>query len=484
MSAIFEHGYALIVGVDENKIQRLTLPDVAKDVQAVYDVLVHPERCAYNPDNVKLLKGEESTRQNILDGLYWLQEKVKGDAEATAVIYYSGHGMVDKNANQYYLVPYDIQELSRLRAHALRAEDLTAEISAVNAKRMLAILDCCHAGGMDVKDVDLEAIDDTANVEAAAFPLDLPETKSVPLFEAAPGEKSVHDLKEGDGRAILNSSTGVQSSFVRTDRAMSLFTYHLIEALTGHAPHPDDATVVYVTDVMSWVTHQVKKSAREQGRDQTPVMRTSGVFPIAQLIGGQGLAKGIGQLPPNPLEPLPPATSINQQGHVNIAGNAEIGQIGNSRKTVKKKKVDKRKRVGVQVKGDVGGDVAARDMTKQEGGVRFKGTMSGGAIVGRDQHVVQQGSSDKEELAALFTPLLQEVRQQNEAAAAQVKELQAEIARGDQADDEKMSDLIMDITEAAPAVVETLVGLFTNSIVAKAAGAGAKATLRLIQRRR
>ncbi|MFO7540175.1 MAG: caspase family protein, partial [Chloroflexota bacterium] len=325
MSTIFEHGYALIVGVNDNRIQRLALPDVAKDVQAVYEVLVHPERCAYKPENVKLLKGEESTRQNILEGLYWLQDKVKEDGEATAVIYYSGHGMVDKNTDQYYLVPYDIQELSRLRAHALRAEDLTAEISAVNAKRMLAILDCCHAGGMDVKDVDLEAIDASANVEAAAFPLELPETKSVPLFEAAPGEKSVHDLKEGDGRAILNSSTGAQSSFVRTDRAMSLFTYHLIEALTGHAPHPDDATVVYVTDVMSWVTHQVKKSAREQGRDQTPVMRTSGVFPIAQLIGGQGLSKGIGQLPPDPLEPLPPASGGMQAGGSIVTGTVTAG---------------------------------------------------------------------------------------------------------------------------------------------------------------
>jgi hypothetical protein len=70
--SVFDHGYALIVGVDANQIPRLALPAVAKDVQAVYDVLVHPERCAYNPDNVRLLKGADSTRENILDGLYWL----------------------------------------------------------------------------------------------------------------------------------------------------------------------------------------------------------------------------------------------------------------------------------------------------------------------------------------------------------------------------------------------------------------------------
>ena len=100
----------------------------------------------------------------------------------------------------------------------------------------------------------------------------------------APGAKAVSDLLEGEGRAILNSSTGSQSSYVRKDREMSVFTYHLIEALTGHAPHADDASVVYVTDVMSWVTHEVKKSAAQDTVQQTPVMRTSGVFPVAQLI--------------------------------------------------------------------------------------------------------------------------------------------------------------------------------------------------------
>ena len=184
MSDMFEHGYALIIGVDANQIPRLALPAVAKEVQAIYDVLVHPQRCAYKPENVKLLKGEQSTRDNILEELYWLQGKLKEDAAATAVIYYSGHGMVDKATEQYYLIPYNISELSRIRQFALKAEDLTAEISAMRAKRLLAILDCCHAAGMDVKDVDLAAIDSAPMVEPAAFPLDLPQTKNIPAFDA------------------------------------------------------------------------------------------------------------------------------------------------------------------------------------------------------------------------------------------------------------------------------------------------------------
>ena len=502
MSDVFEHGYALIVGVDENQIPRLALPAVAKDVQAVYDVLVHPQRCAYNPENVRLLKGGESTRDNILDGLYWLQDKVGGDAEATAVIYYSGHGMVDNNTSQYFLIPYNISDLSRIRRFALQAEDLTAEISGIRAKRLLAILDCCHSAGMDVKDVDLAAIDNAPHIEPAPFPLELPDTKNIPPFTAELGAKNVSDLLDGEGRAVLNSSTGAQSSYVRNDGSMSLFTYHLIEALTGHAPHPDDATVVYVTDVMSWVTHQVKKSARDQGRDQTPVMKTSGVFPIAQLIGGQGVAKGLGQLPPDPLEPLPPAgqtTTFNQQGQtvtgpqVNVGGDAQIGQIGNNQNV----NVAER---GVYATGSVAGSIVTGDGNvlgdqvqgdkvagDKVGGDKISvGNISGsqGVAIGRGASAsvqIQQGPT-MNELTPLFAPLLVQAAQVNPTAVGQLQTLKAEVAKGEEADDNKMADLIADIAEAAPGVVSGLVNLFTNSVVANIAGGATQFILRRLTR--
>ena len=519
MTELFEHGYAVVVGVDENNIQRLVLPTVAKDVQAVHDVLVHPERCAYKPENVNLLKGAESTNKNILDALYWLQDRVKEDAEATAVLYYSGHGMVDKDTDQYYLIPYDIRSLSRVRADAIKAELLTAEISTIQAKRMLVILDCCHAAGMDIKDIDLASADAGANVEAAPFPIDLPETKDIPTYDVAPGGKAVSELADGEGRAILNSSTGAQSSYVRQDRAMSLFTYHLIEALTGHAPHPEDATVVYVTDVMSWVTHQVKKSAANEGREQTPVMRTSGVFPVAQLIGGEGVSKGLAGLAPDPLAPLPESSvsvaidhaegavvtggvdtgggsftgrdSHTYQGDVdnsttvdgaqiNAGGNVSVGHLGDNINTGGGDFVTGDKNIqGDEVHGDkVGGDKVAGDKISV-------GNISGSGIaIGRGAQAsahIQQGVSGTE-LNQLFAPLLAQVAQQNAAAVSQVNALKEEAGKGEDADDEKMADLIEAIADAAPTAVEGIVNLFTNSIIAKAAGAATNYMLKRIRK--
>jgi len=510
MAEIFEHGYAIIVGVDDNNIKRLALPSVAKDVTAVHEVLTHPERCAYNPDNVKLIKGADSTSENILDALSWLQEKVKADENATAVIYYSGHGMVDKKTDQYYLIPYDIRKLSKVRFDAIDASEFNSEISAIQSDRLLVVLDCCHAAGMDVKDVDLDAIEEDKDVEKTAFPIDLDGAKNIPSYEAAPGAKAVSDLVDGEGRAILNSSTGAQSSYIRKDGAMSLFTYHFIEALTGHAPHADDATVVYVTDVMSWVTHEVKKSAAKESREQTPVMRTSGVFPVAQLIGGQGLSKGIDGLPaapPDPLEPLPPAgttVNFNQEGQtvsgtqINTGGDSHVGQIGDNINTGGGNYVagvntgggdftmgDKTVNQGDVVHGDkFTGDKVMGD--KVEGDQISVGNISGGQgiAIGRGASAnvnIQQGISG-DELNKLFAPLLQTVAQQDPTAVSQVQALKAEVDKGEDANDEKMADLIETIADAAPMAVEGLVNLFTNSIIAKTAGGATNYILKRIRK--
>lgn len=301
MMETFDHGYAVVIGIDDNAIPQLALPTVARDVAAVRDVLVDPARCAYLPDNVRLLSGTAATKDGILAALEWLRDRSSADPDATAVVYYSGHGAVDKG--RYYLIPYDVK-ISTIYTDAIPAETFNAQLRATTARRLMVIFDCCHAGGVGSRDSGLEKRDEAGSlIETAPFPIDLAagDLPDYSVDEIGGALEAVSDLLEGEGRAILNSSTGGQKSYLRADRAMSLFTYHFIEALTGHAPHADDATVVTVADVMNWVTSEVAKSAAREGRDQTPVMRTSGIFPVAQLLGGRGVAAGLGETPPDPL---------------------------------------------------------------------------------------------------------------------------------------------------------------------------------------
>ena len=299
----FTNGYALLIGVNENLIPGYALPTVANDVTALRDVLVHPQRCAYPRENVRLLLGSQASRQGIRAGLAWLKERLAADRSdnATAVLFYSGHGAYDRSGNDYFLLPYDLRQ--PLGDSLLRAADIAAEIEHVRPRRLLVILDCCHAGGMGIKGEDPFAASGLGKAAAPA--------------EARP----VVALARGQGRAVLSSSTAEENSYIRRDRSMSIFTYHLLGALTGHASG-DGARDVLVSDVMGYVSRRVPESARADYHvSQTPVFQLSGEnFPVALLLGGQGLAKG--SPAPDPLAALP---AVRTNGGAYFAGPVAAG---------------------------------------------------------------------------------------------------------------------------------------------------------------
>lgn len=308
----FTYGYALLIGVDQNNVADYNLSEVTNDIDALQRVLTHPDRCAYPPDHVKIVTGANATREGILDGLTWLSQQLAAESNATAVIHYSGHGWQDAQANPpvYYLIPYDMRP-NQIRTRALRATDFASAIADIHPRRLLVLLDCCHAGGMGVRDI-----------------LPLGYTP-----EAVP-EKIVKDafapLGVGSGRAVISSSTGEQVSHNRKDRTMGIFTYHLIEALTGHAEPKEGSVDVLVTDVISYLQRSVPATAKaEYGRDQQPVVELSGTaFPVSLLLGGRGLSRGL--TPPDPLSavdfPSGSGPNITGDDNVTVVGSGNVVQ--------------------------------------------------------------------------------------------------------------------------------------------------------------
>ena len=167
-------------------------------------------------------------------------------------------------------------------------KEFADDIAALNPKRLLVNVDCCHAAGMDVKEFD-QAL--------AAFRI-----SAIPPTLFMQGEKSVstetdgkglESLQRGAGRAVLSSCQASEKSYLRKDRNMSIFTYHVIEALTGHAQPQAGAAEVLVSDVMSYVWRCVPDSAQKDWqKNQNPQFEISGNFPVALLLGGKGLTKG------------------------------------------------------------------------------------------------------------------------------------------------------------------------------------------------
>jgi uncharacterized caspase-like protein len=212
MTKQFTQGHALLIGVGGED-----LPCTIDDATGLANILKDAGRCAYPPAQVHLLTGAQTTRAAILAGLAQLAQE--SDEMATVLIYFSGHGYQVKASigQSYYLIPHGC-DVAALSETAISGEELAAALLAIPHQRLLLLLDCCHAGGLD-------------HVKAPGLTL----TKApIPLAAA---EK----FGEGSGRVVIASSRADEVSFA--GKPYSAFTLALIESLTGEGVAEKDGLV-------------------------------------------------------------------------------------------------------------------------------------------------------------------------------------------------------------------------------------------------
>jgi len=244
MNALFDHGYALVVGVGAD------LPMTVNDAQAIAAQLQDPRRCAYPPEHVRLLTNEQARRQSILDGLDWLA-MVTGPND-TAVVYFSGHGIENPD---YHFVPFGF-DWGDLANTAITGRAFTDQLRTIQASKLLVLLDCCHAGG-------------------------LAEAKSAiksPLPAAA-----METLKAGSGRVIVASSRSGELSWA--DQQCSYFTAAVLESLAGYGAFEQDG-IARVLDLTLWVGRKVPERSKDQQHPIVKVNNLADNFALAWYAGG------------------------------------------------------------------------------------------------------------------------------------------------------------------------------------------------------
>jgi uncharacterized caspase-like protein len=276
MTQAFPHGYALLIGVGTTAYSPWSLPVTVKDVLAVRQILTDPALCGYADDDnhIRVLHDQSATRMAILSGLTWLKAQTATDSEATAIVFYSGHGWLNQANGRYYLIPHEVEPFD-IVGSALAAEEFAAALRDVHARRLLVVIDSCHAQGM-------------ATSKDTATPMRMPPG----LLQAAATESKglLEALKQGEGRAILSSSRGHQVSWVRSDGSLSVFTHHLLEALQG-AGNKSGEREVRLSNLMGHLGRAVPASTRKAyNAEQVPFFDTATEdFPVAKLLGGKGL---------------------------------------------------------------------------------------------------------------------------------------------------------------------------------------------------
>jgi len=233
LSPLYSASHALVIGIN-NYQHASPLSYAINDAEAIAEIL--KKDFNFPDENVLLLIDEQATKQTILDSfLAYVREDVGIDDRI--MFFFAGHGytFTGRYGEVGYLIPYDgtLNKLSTL----LRWDELTRSAELIPAKHMLFVMDACYGG--------------------------LAITRSL-----APG--SMRFLRDMLVRYSCQVLTAGKADEVVADSGgplpgHSIFTGHLIEALSGKASSEDG--VITASGVMAYVYQRV---AKDQNSNQTP----------------------------------------------------------------------------------------------------------------------------------------------------------------------------------------------------------------------
>lgn len=131
--------HLLVIGID--KYQYCTpLNNAVKDATDFVEVLT--KRYNFNKKHVIFIKDKEANKDNIIDAFRQLKKKV--NPPDNLVIYYSGHGELDEDFGESYLVTVDSRK-GKIGDY-LSHEQIVKFIRAIETQHTLLILDACFAG--------------------------------------------------------------------------------------------------------------------------------------------------------------------------------------------------------------------------------------------------------------------------------------------------------------------------------------------------
>jgi len=219
---------ALLIAASEYQPGLNPLPAAIKDVDAIEEVLVHPDMGGFAKSDVTVLKNPGRQQMEMaIETLF--SDCLKDDL---VVLFFSGHGIKD-DLGRLYFATCETQKNPKgelIRSTAVSARVIHDCISHSRSRRQVVILDSCFSGafaeGMYTKD-----------------------------------DGRVHIAEElgGEGRAVLTSSSSTQYSFEQQCEELSLYTHFLIEGIkTGEADANKDE-FVSIDELHDYASHKVQE---------------------------------------------------------------------------------------------------------------------------------------------------------------------------------------------------------------------------------
>ncbi|MGB4205134.1 MAG: caspase family protein [Bacteroidales bacterium] len=226
--------YALVIGVDKYSDPNLTQLNLAvKDARDFANILKKQKGLLYKDVEVRLLTDESATKDNILDGLEWLEREV--NQRDIGIIFLSGHG-VDDNVGNFYYIPIG-GDLNSLKRTGVNKSDIMSTVQNLAGKAVV-FMDACHSGQVGTQTrkglPDMNGlINEFIEAQNGAF-----------VFTSSTGrEYSLEDSNWGNGaftKALVEGLSGAAagSDGVITPLSLSAYLARRVKEITGGKQHP------------------------------------------------------------------------------------------------------------------------------------------------------------------------------------------------------------------------------------------------------
>ncbi|MEO9854033.1 MAG: caspase family protein [Reichenbachiella sp.] len=245
--------HVMAIGINKYKNPSLDLNYALEDAEAFLKLVKTKGKKLFNKTQVYSLFNEEATKENMLAML----DDIAANARPQDVFffYYAGHGsMVEGN---FYFIPTEnirLYDFDLLTNEAVNAATLQQKFANISALKQLVVLDACQSGGS----TELLAV------------------------RGASEEKAMAQLSRSSGVHVLAASGSEQFATEFAELGHGLFTYVLLEALSGAADGAPKDGRVTIYELKAYIDSQVPEySSQYKGKPQYPVTYSRGQdFPV------------------------------------------------------------------------------------------------------------------------------------------------------------------------------------------------------------
>lgn len=238
--------YILAVGVSKYQDKSLRLNFASKDALDFVEAMKRQKDKLYRDVMARVILDEKATKDEILDGLEWLQRETT--SKDVAMVFLAGHGINDQ-AGIYYFLPVNV-DVEKLKRTGAAFSDIKNTVVSL-AGKVVMFVDTCHSG--NVMGARRGAADITAVVN-----------------ELASAENGV---------VVFASSTGRQYSLEDPQWGNGAFTKALIEGVGGKADYTGKGKIT-INMLDLYLAERVKELTKGRQTPTTTKPNTVPDFPI------------------------------------------------------------------------------------------------------------------------------------------------------------------------------------------------------------